>query len=143
MSVTREERNPVQYLGLSSATGRHPTDHPFRGPPLDPTKPRPLGNWVIVLTVLPLPLWTYFLLRYNVFGGSLGGKEFGFNTALVPSMDLVDSFSQALGEGRLRPGNVMVLDEALTAWMMVSRVYQLPIALHLRFRAIESSLTLK
>ncbi|CAD6566246.1 MAG: hypothetical protein TREMPRED_002399 [Tremellales sp. Tagirdzhanova-0007] len=118
MSKPDQDRTATEYLGLTKTSAHHPTDHPFRGPPLDPSQPRPPGNWVVILTILPLPIWTYFLLRYNVFGASPGGKTFGFNPALVPTSTLVDPFHWNRIPSLSRPGNVLVLTEAITAWMM-------------------------
>ena len=119
------ERTVPQYLGVTKSTsGRHPTDHPFRKTPLARGAPRPLGNWVVILCILPLPIWTYLLLRYHVFGG-LNGDGFGVDLGGSPSDVLVDDLVGAVRRMKLRPGNCMVLAEAITAWMMVSCSYTL------------------
>ena len=111
-----KERSATEYLGLAkSVDARHPTDHPFRKPPLAPGQSVPLGNWVIVATVLLLPVWSYALLRSNVFGGV--GKE-GSSPALVD--DFVAASQSLIVPSIRRPGNILVYLEAVMGIRMVS-----------------------
>lgn len=116
MAVSQEnKKNAIEYLGLRKHGVRPPTESPHRKDALLPGEYRPVGHWIVSLWPITLPGLTYFLLSSGVF-------QYGSIRESMVDNPLLLFGSMSVKQWLSRPGNVMVLLEAVTAWMMVGLV---------------------